>query len=630
MRTAAASPMFRMLGLGLVTVVAAGALAGCSAEAPAAAEAGSWTILTYSIADTDLEPYMMEDLDELGSSGGYDELNLVALVDRSSDYGDDDVLGLEGWQGAKLLEVTEGGATELEDMGDINTGDPQVLADFIARGVADYPADHYGLIISDHGASWPGVGGDESSDQDSLELWELYEAIAAGTESGGIEKLDLLGFDACLMATYEVASTLAPLADRLLASQELEPGHGWDYSALAMVGENGGATVDELGSAIIAGFQAQAVEQEDDAEITLSLTDLTAMPAVDAALAEFTGQLVSRVDGVAPTVGRTLAQTLGFGKSPDPDSDSFMTDLGILAAEIGVDALDVSDAADALVRAINDAVVDKVDGQATLGATGLSIYFPPQPEYYVQDYDEIVTAGQWGEFLTAYYSAGDSIPSAAQPSATGDADLSFEDDGLVIRGSFGVEAQNVAETFIRYGTVEDDGSITYLGKEQAEIGDDGTAEGYFDLTTMQITDGEDTVGAYLELTYAGDVTTFDVPMAYYPPGAENGFDDVLLSITLDDEWNVLSETYYSYDTELATYGELTTDPDGIIVPQVLVVGADGSETWVATSESGLYADLPSLQYDFPRLPSGTQLYIELCVVDFGGNAAAVSSTVTLP
>ncbi len=616
---------------GLAATAVVLTLGACSATDSPAAESGSWTILTYSIADTDLEPYMMEDLDELGTSGGYDDLNLVALVDRSTDYGSDDVLGLDGWDGGKLLEVTDGGATVLEDMGDINTGDPQVLADFISRGISDYPADHYALVISDHGASWPGVGGDESSEQDSLELWELNEAIASGIESAGIDKLDLLGFDACLMATYEVASTLAPLADRLLASQELEPGHGWDYGSFAVVGENGGATVDELGSAIIAGYEAQAIEWEDQSEITLSLTDLTQMPAIDAALGAFSEQLVARVDGVAPVVGKTLAQTLGFGKSPDPDSDSFMTDLGILASEIGVDALDVSDEADTLVRAINDAIVDKVDGQATQGATGLSIYFPPQPEYYVQDYDEITTDGNWGAFLTAYYGAGESIPSGDKPESSGDAELSFEDDGLVIRGSFGVPSANVAETYIRYGTVNGDGSITYLGKEQASIDDDGNAEGYFDLATMQITDGEDTVGAYLELTYAGDVTTFDVPMAYYAPGADEAtFDDVLLSITLDDEWNVLSETYYSYDTELATYGELTADPAGVIVPQVLQVDADGTETWIATSDSGLYADLPSLQYEFPQLPSGTVLYIELWVVDFGGNAAKVSATVTLP
>ena len=607
----------RFIGIGLVAAVSASALVACTSNSPPAAESGSWTILTYSIADTDLEPYMMDDLDELGQSGGYDELNLVALVDRSTDYGDEPVLGLDGWDGGKLLEITSGGATELENMGDINTGDPQVLADFITRGITDYPADHYALVISDHGASWPGVGGDESSDLDSLELWELNEAIAGGLEGAGLDKLDLLGFDACLMATYEVASTLAPLADRLLASQELEPGHGWDYSAFAMVGQNGGATVDELGSALIAGFEAQAIDQDDDSEITLSLTDLTQMPAVDAALAEFTGQLIARVDGVAPTVGKTLATTLGFGKSPDPDSESFMTDLGMLAGEIGVDALDVSDAADDLVRAINDAVVDKVDGQATRGATGLSIYFPPQPEYYVQDYDEIVTDGAWIDFLVAYYGAGDAIAASDQPSSTGDAVIELADEGLTITGDFDVATENVSDTYIRYGVVQPDGSTKYLGQEQAEF-DAGTASGFFDLTTMQITDGEDTVDAYLELTYTGDVTTFDVPMAYYPPGEANTYDDVLLSITLDEEWNVLSETYYSYDQDLATYGELTTNPEGIIVPQVLVVAADGTESWVATSDTGLWADLPYLQYEFPQLPSGTQLLVELWVVDFGG------------
>ena len=618
---------------GLAATAVVLTLGACSApQNPETAAPGSWTILTYSIADTDLEPYMMDDLDELGTVGGSENLTLIALVDRAADYSDAGVLGLDDWVGGKLLEVTTDGATELEDLGDINTGDPQVLADFIANSFADNPADNYGLVISDHGASWPGVGGDESTDQDGLSLAELNDAIGVGIEGAGIDKLDLLGFDACLMATYEVASTLAPHADRLLASQELEPGHGWDYSAFSMIEQNGGATADELGAAIIDGFAAQAEAEETSAEITLSLTDLTKMPAVDAALAEFSTQLVDRVDGVAPAVGRTLAQTLGFGASPDPDADSFMTDLGILAGEIGVDALDVSDAADGLVRAINDAVVAKVDGQATRGATGLSIYFPPQAEYYTQDYDEIVTDGEWIQFLQAYYGAGADIDDDDKPSPSGDAVFEFADDGLYVSGDFGVLAGNISDTYLRYGIVEDDGSTTFLGKEEAEIDDEGSASGFFDLTTLEITDGEDTAAAFLELTRdeEEEIITFDVPMTYYPPGESETGEDVILSITLDDDWNVLTETYYSYDVDLQTYGELTTDPEGIIVPQVLNVTADGEETWYSTSETGLYADLPYLQYEFPTLDPGTMLYVELVVVDFGGNLAKVSGIVEVP
>ena len=611
---------------------------GCSVEAgadSASAGAGSWTVLTYSIADTDLEPYMMVDLDEMGQSGSSENLNIIALVDRAEDYDSDPVLGLDDWTGGKLLEIADGSAAELDDLGDVNTGDPDVLADFITRGITEYPADNYALIISDHGASWPGVGGDESNDFDSLSLAEITEALATGLDAAGLDRLDLLGFDACLMATYEVASALAPHANLLLASQELEPGHGWDYSALAAASRPvDGAT---LGSALLAGFASQAAVEGDESEITLSLVDLTLMPPVDAALASFSAALIERGSAVAPMVGTSLAGTLGFGRSPDPSEDTHMTDLGILAGEIGAEAVDVSDAADALVRAINDAVLDKVDGVATLGATGLSIYFPSKQAYFSPDYLDLDVPGGWSDFLASYYAAGANIPSGEQAQFTAaEGEVSFADEGLYISAPF-ASADNLSEASIRYGLVETDGSITFLGQEEASFATDGSAraEGYFDLTTMTISDDEDTVNAYLQLDTdeTAGVTTINVPMAYYAPDDIDGetYQNVLLTITTDAQTqDVLSETYYSYNADLGTYGELTADPAGIIVPEVLNVLDDGAEEWLATSDLGLYADLPYLQYDFVRLDPGTALYIELAVIDYGGNTSTVSAFVTVP
>jgi hypothetical protein len=622
-----------------VVVGLVGGLAACAAPPEPSAEPGTWTVLSFSIADTDLEPYMMDDVAEMGSVESNDALSIVALVDRAEGYSDDDVLGIENWVGGKLLEVSDSSAQVLDDLGDVNTGDPDVLAEFITRGIQDYPADNYALIISDHGASWPGVGGDESTDGDHLSLAELDEAIGSGLEGAGIDKLDLLGFDACLMATYEVASTLAPRAHRLLASQELEPGHGWDYTALQYVVDNGGATVDELGAALIDGFEAQAKDQETSAEITLSLIDLTAMDSVDAALATFTSELIDRASDVSPAVGRSLAQTLGFGTNPDPEQDSFMSDLAILAGEIGVDALDVSDAADALIRSINDAVLDKVDGQATQGATGLSIYFPPTAEYFDEDYNELGLDSGWSEFLAAYYGAGNDIPADNEAQfAEGDAEVFFDEDGLNITASFASAVENnLAEAFIRYGVVEADDSITFLGQEPAAIADDGSGQalGIYDLTMMTISDGEDITGAYLDLTANDDfsVVTIDVPMGYYAPGDDSGetYQDALLCLVTDGETgDVLSETYYSYNDQLGTYGALSTEPNGIIIPEQLNVLEDGTEEWFGTSDYGLYADLPSLEYDFETLESGTLIYIELFVVDFGGNRDVVSATVEIP
>ncbi len=339
--------------------------AGCGgAPSPGEADAGGsvptahtgregdgWTVLHYSMADTDLEPFMVGDLNELGAVGSNDNLQVRELMDRSPDYGADPALDQGDWVGARVLDLGPAGTSELvEDLGDVDSADPATLADFVAEGIEAHRAGHYALVISDHGASWPGVGPDDGTGE-VLDLADLTRGISEGLERAGVDKLDLLGFDACLMASYEVASAVAPLADRLVASQELEPGHGWDYGALRLLAEDPDATADQLGAALLDGFVAQAEAEGTADGITLGLVDLTRMDEVDAAMAAFSGALAERAVAVAPVVGRAGAETLGFARSPDEAEDSHMKDLGLLATTIGVEALDVSDEADALVRA---------------------------------------------------------------------------------------------------------------------------------------------------------------------------------------------------------------------------------------------------------------------------------------
>lgn len=618
--------------------------AGSSAPDGSAVPPGSaapvgegWTVLVYSIADTDLEPFMMDDVGEMGAVGSGPGVDIVGLVDRSPDYSADPVLGLDDWQGAKLLHIEPGSADVLADLGDVNTGDPQLLADFIANGIAAYPAAHYALIISDHGASWPGVGGDESSDFDGLSLAELSSGIRDGLAQAGVGSLDLLGFDACLMATYEVASELSPYAQRLLASQELEPGHGWDYTALQLLNDQPNTDVDTLGRALIDGFEAQATAEETVSEITLSLVDLTKMPAVETAMSDFTTALTERADALGPVIGRERAKVLGFGRNPDPANDTHMVDLGMLVAEIGVDALDVSDQADTVIRAINDTVVDSVTGAATRGATGLSIYFPPQQQWFSNDYTDVESAAGWAGFLEAYYTGGANIPSDEQPQFEGDdADVFFDENGLNVSGTFDLAAQgNLTSAAIDYGIVDPDGTVTFIGTEPASISDDGSGQvvGTFDLTVLTISDGENTTYAYLDMSVDDEtgLVTIDVPLAYYPPGdGAASYDDVLLSLVFDSDGNLVSETYYVYNDKTDTYGELTTDPDGTIVPLLWQSNADGSGEWVPATDVGLSADLPKLVYDLETLDAGTELYVELSVTDFGGNDDFVSAYATVP
>ena len=82
----------------------------------------------------------------------------------------------------------------------------------------------------DHGGgSVSGFGYDEHSqnEDDTLTLDELKYAL----QTSGVH-FDFIGFDACLMATAETAYSLKDHSNYLVASEETEPGTGWEYTSL--------------------------------------------------------------------------------------------------------------------------------------------------------------------------------------------------------------------------------------------------------------------------------------------------------------------------------------------------------------------------------------------------------------
>jgi hypothetical protein len=112
-------------------------------------------------------------------------------------------------------------------------------------------------------------------------------------------KFDIIGFDACLMAMYEVAAALHPYARYLLASQLLEPGHGWDYNSLgditiaSTVSPGSGApTAIDVGTVFINGYMNEGRE-EASSGLTLALVDLTTYPQFISAVTNAANQLTT-------------------------------------------------------------------------------------------------------------------------------------------------------------------------------------------------------------------------------------------------------------------------------------------------------------------------------------------------
>lgn len=131
--------------------------------------------------------------------------------------------GATRWQNVQISNTSvqrwriASGSLELKgDLGNLNMGDPATLKNFITWGVANYPADKYVLILWDHGSGAIGTSGvafgsDENHGGDGLSLPELQQALQNAYATTG-KKFDVIGFDACLMATVEVASTIRPYA----------------------------------------------------------------------------------------------------------------------------------------------------------------------------------------------------------------------------------------------------------------------------------------------------------------------------------------------------------------------------------------------------------------------------------
>ena len=55
---------------------------------------------------------------------------------------------------------------------------------------------------------------------------------------------DMIGFDACFMASIEVAKVISPYANYMIASEEAEPGHGWLWSEVIRAYEHEDSIVE--------------------------------------------------------------------------------------------------------------------------------------------------------------------------------------------------------------------------------------------------------------------------------------------------------------------------------------------------------------------------------------------------
>lgn len=258
------------------------------------------------------------------------------------------------------------------DMGDVNT-----LTDFIRFGKENFQADHRIFILWDHGGgSLNGICFDERTNH-ALSLNELTQAFGAvygsSTENPPFE---IIGFDACLMATYDTLSSLEGFARYVVASEETEPALGWNYTGwLGAFANNTAMGGAKIGKEICDSYLSACKNYGMADTITLSVTDMSKLPDLRDAYENFGLEaLVNAYQSPQKffsTYGRGANNSENYGGNNKSDGYSDMVDLADLARnnkEI------LPQTSDGLINAIDSAVIYKVNGDYRDKGGGVSSF----------------------------------------------------------------------------------------------------------------------------------------------------------------------------------------------------------------------------------------------------------------
>lgn len=304
---------------------------------------------------------------------------------------------------------------ELEKLDTINTktmASTNTLQSFINIAYEDTDADCYNLVLWNHGAgAVVGFGADETAYFQAMTMPEVATAIGGSNLVKTGHKFEVIGFDACLMGMIEVATTLDDYANYLVASEEIIPGMGWDYTCFGQITESGDFRGENVGQIIIDSYAKFYKEQTKfHSEYALSCLDLSrtgnVVESIDLLVSDGIDELTS---GDYSIIARARSKTKAFGRI---GGETFYDtiDLYNLAENF---AEEYPDSTAAVMNSIDEMVVyHKSNIQRT---HGVAIYFPYDNKMYVddwlEDYQDLEFSENYKIFLDGYVTVlnGESI-----------------------------------------------------------------------------------------------------------------------------------------------------------------------------------------------------------------------------
>ena len=358
----------------------------------------SWTFMVYLDADNNLDWFGQYNLEQMRNGLSEDAaVNVIVLMDR---------LNLPAY----TYEVTHGETKIIQSLGEVDMGNPQTLTSFVTFAMQNYPAEYFFLDLWDHGAGYRGVCRDDSSGR-RLSLHDVETALASAEAQVGGQRVQVVGFDACLMGMVEVCYELREVTNIVVGSEMLVPGYGWPYTELmTYLSDNPSVDPYTLSTELVNRY----VDSYPHYAVQLSAID-------EAYVSSFAQSLSSLADALKADVAvyqdviagaRSSAQQkfiLGTGGA------YYYVDICKFAQLVGkrISSTEIKALSFDLVNKLDVAVFTEAHtaklGNLNAKQFGLTINFPPNSQKYSTSYETLVPCfvqeTSWSSFLMAYYDA---------------------------------------------------------------------------------------------------------------------------------------------------------------------------------------------------------------------------------
>ncbi|WP_173075463.1 clostripain-related cysteine peptidase [Tenuifilum thalassicum] len=378
-----------------------------------------WTWMIYMLEDnTGLDG--VKDINELEVAGSVEGLvNYVVLWDAQNDENDGVWYIKKDSKGFNRTLVSDKIPT---DFGvDFNMSYASTLTKFLNWVKDNYPAKHFGLTMWDHGdgifKSGSALPSIDKGFVGTMKLWQMSDALEGFVQDIG-HKIDVIGFDVCLLGQIETAYQFKDLAKYVIASEKTEPGDGWDYAnSFQALTDDPYLKSDSIAKIICSTYASSyrpngSAYEASSTQAVVSVDSLVQVlvPKLD----DFANVLIQNVTNYKSEIKSIKDNTYAAPGSTAPLDNPEHRDLGHFAKLVVASSSlpdDLKDAAKKMLSAYEKTVIlHEYSNEENANSTGMKIWFPEEvlnsgsaTLFYTKPKDYIKFGEtKWLDFLKAY------------------------------------------------------------------------------------------------------------------------------------------------------------------------------------------------------------------------------------